>query len=171
MLRELLARSETHPAGTAMERATKTVAADSDVAVALDLAAARSAHWPLPAALLDVWPAGQRPWHVLWETPAALACSVQVTAPMRSELALACEGTTAADKVRAAVDELMPPAKEAVPALAVAMTESLRAGRMTTAVADQYKLLLDTSAAAISGATGTRARPSCGCAGTGRRAR
>ena len=149
LLRELIGRGEAQLASTAVERLLKSLAPDGDAAVVLDLGAARAARWKLPAAALDVWPSGRKPWRLLWEIPDGLGCSIQFAAPMRSELAMACEGVTAADKVRAAMDELMPAVKTSLPALVAALAESLQAGRLTAAVAERYKFLLDESATAM----------------------
>jgi hypothetical protein len=108
LLRALVARSEPRLASAAVERLLKTVSFDADAVLVLDLAAARAAHWRLPAAILDVWPAAGRAWHVLWEVPDGLGCAVQWSGPVRSQLALACDSERSAERVRAAVEELIP---------------------------------------------------------------
>jgi hypothetical protein len=149
LLRELIARGEAHLASTAVERLLKSLSPENDVAVVLDLGAARAARWKLPAASLDVWPAGRKAWHLLWEIPDGLACSAQFAAAMQSELALACEGATSADKVRSAMDELVPAVKASLPATIASLTENLQAGRLKAAAAERYKFLLDESTTAI----------------------
>lgn len=152
LLRVLIARSEVHLASVPLERLLKVVSTQGDATLLIDLSAARAARWKLPAALLDVWPAGRLPWHVLWETPEGLGCTVQWSESSRGELALVCEGETVAEKVRAAMDELTTAVKGALPGQVESLKGSLQAGRLTVAVADQYKFLLDEGLAALQAA-------------------
>ena len=69
LLRALAQRPAAHLESAPMDRLLAAVAPDADAMLLVDLAAARAAHWKLPTALLDVWPAQKRLWHDLWETP------------------------------------------------------------------------------------------------------
>jgi hypothetical protein len=148
-LRQLGPRTESHLESLPLDRLLKALGADADATLLVDLAAARAAHWQLPIALADVWPAGKRAWHTLWEIPEGLGCAVRWSQAQRSELALACEGETAADKVRAAVEELLPAVKAALPQQLETLKANFQAGQITAATAEQYKLLLDEGLAAM----------------------
>ena len=152
LLRGLVGRSEAHLASSPIDRLLKVIAPESDAVLLVDLAAARAVPWKLPASLLDVWPAGKRAWHAAWEIPEGLGVVVQWSEPVRSEVALVCEGDTVAEKVRAALDELIPAAKISLPKQVESLRESLQAGRLTAAVADPYKLLMDEGLAALQAA-------------------
>ncbi len=152
LLRGLGRRGEPHLESAPLDRLLGAFAPDADAMLLVDLAAARAAHRKLPTALLDVWPAGQRPWHVVWDVPEGLGCTLHWSEPLRSELALLCESETAADRVRAALDELLPAVKQLLPKQAAAVQESLRAGRLTVADAEPYKLLLEDATTALQAA-------------------
>jgi hypothetical protein len=143
LLRGLARRPEVHLESAPLDRLLNTFAPDADAVLLLDLGAARAARWNLPMSRLDVWPAGKRPWRVIWEVPDGLGLTVHWSEPLRSEVALVCEGETAAERVRAALDELVPAVKELLPKQAEALQESLRAGRLTAAAATPYRMLLD----------------------------
>jgi len=152
LLRHLAGRTDARLASASLERLLKTMAPAADFTFMLDLAAARKANWKLPTALWDFWPAGKQSWHVIWELPEGLGCAWQCTERLHGEVALVCEGETAAEKVRAAIDEFMPAAKKSVSAQIEAMPERLKAGQLTVAVAEQYELLLKQGLAALQAA-------------------
>lgn len=149
LLRELAGRTEPHFKSGPIQRLLKVIVPEGDVTLLVDLAAARKARWQLPVALLDVWPAGKRPWRNLWEIPEGLACGLQWSGALRSELALLCEGPSAAESVRAAMDELVPAVRNALPNQIEALRHNRQAGRVKAEAADQYKLLVDEAVAAI----------------------
>jgi hypothetical protein len=152
LLRSLAQRNEAHLESAPLDRLLNSFAPDADAMLLVDLAAARAAHWNLPSALLDVWPAGKRQWHALWDIPDGLGCSLHWSDPMRSEVAFACEGETAADKVRSALDELMPAIKQLIPKQIESLQRSLQAGRLTAAAAAPYSILLDDGQTALQAA-------------------
>jgi hypothetical protein len=152
LLRELAQRGEARLESQPLARLLRVVASESDGVLLVDLSAARAARWKLPGALLDVWPAGKRPWRLLWEIPEGLGCTVQWTGSPRSELALACAGETAAEKVRSALDELIPAARSALRGQVESLPASLREGRLRAETAEQYKSLLDDGVAALDAA-------------------
>jgi hypothetical protein len=143
LLREVIGRNEASLASTSLDRLLKKISPDGDVTFMVDLAAAKAAHWKLPVNLMDVWPAGRRAWHIAWETAEAISLTVQWSDPLRSELALVCEGETGADKAKAALDELVPAAKISLQGEIESIKSHLEAGKLTPASADQYKFLLD----------------------------
>lgn len=149
VLRELVSRTEPHLASAPVERLLKAVSPEADFTLVVDLAAARAARCKLPAALLDVWPAEKQPWHLVWESPEGLGLTVQWSGALKGEVALVCEGETAADKVRLALDDLVPAVKKSLPARIESLKASLQAGRFTAEVADQYKFLLDEGLAVL----------------------
>jgi hypothetical protein len=148
VLREIVARAEAHLESQPLGRLLRVVSSDSDAVLLVDLAAARAARWKAPAALWDVWPAGKRPWHVLCEVPDGLGLTVEWSGTPRTELALCCEEATA-KKVLAAVEELMPAAKDALRRQAEVVAENLRAGRLRPEMAEQYQAVLDNAVAAF----------------------
>ena len=143
LLRELIDRNETHFTSPPMERLLKVIPTEGDVTAMVDLGAARAAGWKLPVALLDVWPAGKSPWHIIWQSSEAVGWTLQGSDSLRSELAVVCEGETVAEKVRTAIDELVTAVKRALPRQIDSIRLSLEAGDITATTADQYKLLLD----------------------------
>ena len=149
VLRDIVARGEAHLESQPLGRLLRVVSSDSDAVLLVDLPAARAARWKLPTALWDVWPAGKRPWHVLCEVPDGLGLTVEWSGTPRTELALACEGAAAAEKVRSAVEELMPAARDALRRQVASLEGSLRAGRPRAEVAPQYKAVLDDALAAF----------------------
>jgi len=148
VLREIVARAEAHLESQPLGRLLRVVSSESDAVLLVDLAAARAARWKPPTTLWDVWPAGKRPWHVLCEKPDGLGFTVEWSGTPRTELALCCEEATA-KKVLAAVEELMPAAKDALRRQAEVVEENLRAGRLRTEIAEQYKAVLDNAVAAF----------------------
>ena len=152
LLRRLADRSEGRLKSVPIDRLLKATAPDADVTLLLDLAAARQAGWRLPASLMDVWPAGRDAWHVVWEVPEGLGFSFRRGTVGFSELALACEGETAADKVHTALDELLPAARTAAGAQRESLAGKLQAGRITAAGAAQYEILLSRGLTALQAA-------------------
>lgn len=149
LLRELADRAEPPPESAVVGRLLKGAMPEPDFFVLIDLAAAREAQWPLPISVWDLWSAGRDPWHVLWETPLGLGVWVRRTAPGRSEVGWVCEGETAALKVRAALDQLLPAARTALDGTVAALTKRLESGRITAQEADQYDFLLKRTRAAL----------------------
>jgi len=143
LLRGLARRSEAELESRPMAQLIETTMADVDLTVLIDLAAARKADWQLPGAVLDVWPSGSQPWHVIWEVPEGLGCTWKTSDRPQSEVALVCEGETAADQVQAAVGQLIEAAGESLMARLESLPEQLQSGQLTTAAANQYELLLN----------------------------
>lgn len=129
-------------------RLLQAAGTDADVTLLVDLGAAEAAGWELPTAVLDVWPGGRQPWHTLWELPEGIGCTLRWSDRLRSEVVLVCEGETAAQRVSAALDELVPAAGKAISGRLAELPERLEAGRMTAAAAQQYELLLKAGLAA-----------------------
>jgi len=142
LLRRLAGRREPKLESRPIRQLLKADTEDADAVVLVDLAAARAAAWRLPSTILDVWSAGKQPWHVVWEVPDGLGCTLKCSEGGHSELALVCEGETPAEQVRAAVGELMSAAGESLAAQIAALPERLQAGHITAAAAHQYELLL-----------------------------
>ena len=138
LLQALDARREIHLTSATFARLMKTATWDSQATLLVDLSAARDAGWQLPAQWLDVWPPGKQAWHVVCEMPVGLGCTVRWSDRSRIELALVCEGETAAEQVRAAVDGLIPAAGESLAAEIESLPAKLQAGELTAAAAQQY---------------------------------
>jgi len=152
LLGELAGRSEPSLHSQAVRRLLSALPLEADAMLLMDLAAARRAGWRLPAALLDVWPAAKGPWHVICEVPAGLGVSLRRGDRLEGRVALACEGPTAVEEVKAAVDELLPAAREALGARLESLPESLRAGEITAAAATQFEVVLADGLAAAEAA-------------------
>ena len=153
LLRGLLARDGEAPIESApIERLLKVTIPEADATLLVDLAAARQAKCSLPAGLMDVWPAGERPWHAIWEIPEGLGFAVRWSEPLQSTLALVCEGETSADKVRAALDELIPAVKNLLPAQRESLRSRIEEGKVAAAAAGQYQFLLEHGLAALQSA-------------------
>jgi hypothetical protein len=152
LLRQLAGRKEVRLESATIERLLPLAASDAELTVLVDLAAARKADWRLPTALLDVWPPGKQPWHVVWETSEGLGCRLLGSDRFRSELVLVCEGETAAEQVQTAVDELIPAAKNWLSAEVGAVSGRLKAGQMTATMAASYQSLLKDGVAAADAA-------------------
>ena len=82
-------------------RFLKAVTAEADLIGVCDVAAARQAGWLRPVSLLDVWPAGRKAWHTVWEAPQAIGAVFRRSPVVQSELALVCDSETTAQQVKA----------------------------------------------------------------------
>jgi hypothetical protein len=152
LLRELADRTSEQVSSIAMERFFKAVTAEADLVGVCDVAAARQAGWLRPVAMLDVWPAGRKVWHTVWEAPQAIGAVFRRGPAAQCELALVCDSETTAQQVKAAVAELLPAAKKSLDGQAESITKKLQAGRMSVQVADQFDALLKQGKSAL-GAT------------------
>jgi len=149
LLRELAARQEPQFNSAPVAQLLKTMAADSDAVLLVDLAAARSAGRKPPDSLFDVWPAGSQRWRVICGVPAGLGCTLHYASPLRAELALVCQGETAAENVGTAVGQLIRAAEHSLTAQRESIGVELQSGNLTAATAGQYELLLDEGIAAF----------------------
>jgi len=152
LLRHLAARHEADLKSTSLKKLLAVVPADADATLLIDLGAARAAKWKLPAALFDIWPAGKPSWHVLWELPTGLGCSLQFAERLHGELALVCGNESNAQRTLAALTALLPAAKEGVTAQIKQLGQRLKEGQMTAAAAEHYEVLLNHAAAALKAA-------------------
>jgi len=152
LLRPLAARSEPHLESKPVERLLRAAAPEAELLYLVDLGAARQAGWNLPLSTMDVWPAGQRPWHAIWEVPQGLGLALCRSDRLVGELALACDGETAALKVRDALAELARAAKDGLAAQEQSLTKNLEAGRLPVAAASAYQTLLGHAKTALEAA-------------------
>jgi hypothetical protein len=152
ILRHLGRRNEVHLQSKAVERLLPFSASDAELSLLMDLAAARRAGWKLPAAVLDVWPSGKQPWRTIWEISEGLACRLQGSDPLRSELVLLCQGETAAEKVEAALDELVPAARNWLATEVEGAAGGLEGGQSPPTRLADYQLLLAEGLAAAKAA-------------------
>jgi len=152
LLQELADRSEPALASLPVDRLFQSMSAEADAVVLVDLASARAAGWNLPTSLMDVWPAGREAWHVAWEVPQGLGVSIRTGRPGLSELALVCEGETAAQSVHAALGELVPAAATAMAGQMQSLAQRRESGRIAAPAAEQYEALLTGASAALGAA-------------------
>jgi hypothetical protein len=132
-----------------MERFLKAVPGPADLIGVCDMGAARQAGWSRPGSMLDVWPAGRKAWHTVWEAPQAVGVVFRRSPAVQTDLALVCDSETTAQQVKAAATELIPAAKKAAEARAETITKALQAGRMTVQVADQFDAFLKQGRSAL----------------------
>ena len=149
LLRELADRKEPRFESEAIERLFKTAAADAEILLMLDLAAARTTGWDRPATLLDVWPTGREPWHTLWQLPRGLGLTLYGSGQSATVVALVCDGDTAAEKARASLEQLVSAAKAGMDSRIASIGRRLQGGRLTVQSANQYELLLKRAKAAL----------------------
>ncbi len=123
--------------------------ADADLLLAIELGAARTAGWPLPTEWLDVWPEGKASWSLIWEMPVGLGVAYDGGDLSLVELALICDGHTAADKVRTALEQFSPQAKSVLAKRIDRMAASIAGGEITAADASRYEVALRGSLAAL----------------------
>jgi len=142
LLRKLSQRGGPAEVGLSMGRLAQAMAHDAVFALAVDVAAARAAGWQLPTNWMDVWPAGQRAWHAVWEMPEAIGLTIEPSQRMVGEVVLACESPSVAEKVHAALEELLPVACKAMAARLETIAARLREGGLTAAAADAYTQVL-----------------------------
>jgi len=152
LLRHLADRGEVKLLSSTIERLLKDFTPDADATLLLDLAAARAAGWKLPNTLFDAWSAGKDAWHTAWEIPVGLGCALRYASPLRSRLALVCESETGAQKVSAAMGELISAGRQSLAVQAASIGEDLRLGKLTAATAGQYELLLSECRSVLGGA-------------------
>ncbi len=149
LLGELATRSEPSLASLPIDRFLKSTPPDADAVALLDLSAAREAGWQLPISLLDVWPAGREPWHVVWEMPLGVALVCRHGGRAVTEIGLICEGETAAETVRGGLDQLIPAAQAVMEAQADSLNEKVGTGQITKTAAEPYQMLLSQGKTAL----------------------
>jgi hypothetical protein len=149
LLRQLAARGEPRLESAPLDRLLTAMSPDADAMLLLDLAAARKAKSQLPANLLDLWSAGKQSWHLLWELPEAMGCTLRYSDRIGAELALVCDSESASDRARLALTQLIPASKSALGAQIESIPEKLKAGLFTARVAEQYELLMKQASAAL----------------------
>lgn len=117
--------------------------------VLLDLEAARQAGWTRVAQWLDVWPAGREAWRTLWDLPLGIGLTVQPQQSPEGTAVAVCQGLSTAEKVRLAVEQLLPVAGSALGGLAEGVPAQVRVGRLPASLADQYEAFLRQGEAAL----------------------
>ena len=117
--------------------------------VLLDLEAARQAGWSRAVQWLDVWPAGREPWQTLWNLPQGIGLKVQPQEAPEGTAVVVCHGLSTAEKVRHAIEQLLPAAGSAIGGLASAIPGHVRAGRLPADLADRYEVFLKRGEAAL----------------------
>ncbi|MHC4405052.1 MAG: DUF1559 family PulG-like putative transporter, partial [Planctomycetota bacterium] len=152
LLRTLADRKRLQLESPAIDRLLEAAGPDVEAMALIDLAAARQLGWRMPDWCMDVWPAGKEAWHVVWTVPQGLGLWVRRGPGIVSEIGLQCEGETAAESVRAALDRLIPAARSGLKELAEGVGApgiDAAQGEVPLAVASEYKLLLNRALAAL----------------------
>ena len=142
LLAALAEASKVHLENESLGQLVDACALEADAALVLDLAAARKDAGRLPAALLEVWPAGRAAWPALSGKPQAMAVALQSGERQRWELGLACESEAAAQQVQAALEPLVPAAKTALEAQGPWLTAQRGTDRFPAEAANAYEQLL-----------------------------
>jgi len=152
LLRGLSDRSEPQFQSDVLAQLVKSASPAADFLILLDLVAAREAGWQLPASLWDIWPAGRASWHAVCGMPQGLGLAIRRSNPGQSELALVCDGESTAMKVRDALGQFVPAARNALGSNAASLSQRLQAGRITVREDGQYAVLLKQGQAALAAA-------------------
>ncbi len=148
LLRALANRNEAELPSGPVGHLLSVTPEDADLRLLVDLDAARRAGVRLPVDLFDVWPTGRQPWQTLWEMPDALGLSARWTEQLQTELALLCEGETAAEKVGKALEEFLQASKKALADQLATLPGQLAGGEFTVDVHKNYEALLKSTLAA-----------------------
>lgn len=149
LLRHLAHRGQPALASKPIERLCRAMSASPLLGLQVDLTAARALNWRVPEQWLDVWPAGRRAWRAAWENSEGFGCMLDPSEQLRTGLFFACEGTKTAERVRTAVDELMPQIRTAINARLESLAEKLRSNQAGPNSLDQYAVLLEEILAAV----------------------
>ncbi|NUQ65239.1 MAG: DUF1559 domain-containing protein [Pirellulales bacterium] len=142
LLRALASRAEIKLTSAAIAKLLESPGSDADAALLVDLAAAREAGWRLPESAMDVWPAGRVAWHLVWEMPQAVGLTCEAIDRSMVEVGLVCDGETAAQRVHAAVNELIPAARSGLDAQVQSVGQQVRDGRIPADAGAVYERLL-----------------------------
>jgi hypothetical protein len=153
LLRELADRPDFRLASRPVERLLRESSPGGDFVWLVDLAEARRSGRRLPGWVLDVWPAGRDAWHVLWEVPSGIGLLVGTAGGgVQSELALACEEESSTEKVRTALEKLLPAARQGLDDLARSLPDRLKPLDVPPAQAGAYESLRAHAKKALAGA-------------------
>lgn len=152
LLRALAQQNNTVLESRAIDRLLRAVVDEPSWGLWLDLTAARSANWSQPAAWLDPWPNLRRPWNATWEMADGLGVTVQAGDQLASEADVVCLGPTATERVRAALDELLPEARKGLATAAESLPKQLQEGRIGPDAAGHLGPLLQRAATTLAGA-------------------
>ena len=98
---------------------------------------------------MDVWPAGRDSWRTLWQLPRGLSLDLRGLGQWATVLTVVCEGDTAADKARAALEQLISAARTGIDSRIAALGAKPQAGRITVQAAERYEALLKQAQAAL----------------------
>lgn len=155
LLGQLTAESGLDREQTGLGRLLKQGAPEADFWLLLDLAGARAAGWGLPGALLDGWPEGKQAWDALWQTPQALGLWVRKEDhPKHWEAQLAWLGQQEgpAERVRAALDQLIPAMRKSVDCAPEVLVVRLPAAGRESGNPRQYEFAKPEAQAALAAA-------------------
>ncbi|MBN1910765.1 MAG: DUF1559 domain-containing protein [Pirellulales bacterium] len=154
MLEETAGRSEPHFVSPAIERmagllSPESEAAVADLAVLIDLAAARQAKWPLPIEALDVWPEGEKSWKTFWTVPDGLGLTVRCGATVQTDVDFVCPDTRATDAVKGALDQFVPAARAALVEKLKTLPELVEKKVLSQETAGRYQAVLQQALATL----------------------
>lgn len=126
----------------ALDRLLDILNAESQVLAAIDLRAVRSADvMPSWTPLVELWHVPRDDWQVVREMPLALGMEMHWAERLKTELYWECESETAAQQVHSSVDRCLATIAQTIASEQDLLTQNLQAGRITTAGANQLKLL------------------------------
>ncbi|HID78037.1 MAG TPA: DUF1559 domain-containing protein [Planctomycetaceae bacterium] len=97
-----------------MQQLMDSVTAADDLVFLVDAEAARRAGWEGPTRWGELWPEAREPWQVVWQTPTGYGIYCRSSGDWIVEVALACDGQTAASQLHSALDRLVPVARELI---------------------------------------------------------
>ena len=116
-------------------------AAGETVLAYLDLQSHRQAGRPLPQRLLDLWPDGKQPWHVIWDAPLDFCLAVENGARARIAWRYATESE--AQRAAAAAQELQRAAETATARLLASIDQRVKDGALKAEAAQAYTALVE----------------------------
>jgi hypothetical protein len=155
ILASLAALDAARPKNVALQRTLDLLDANSAALLAIDLAPLRSRNPLAIGSPPELWGVNRADWQLVIDMPSVMGLQLDLDTTLRTELALTCESKTVAEKVHAALDQVLASLEKTLAGETAALKTNLLALPMTTATADQVDLLLS------SGRTALAARESC----------
>lgn len=107
----------------------------------IDFEAHRQAGRPMPRRLLDLWPDGKQPWHVIWDAPLDFCLAVENGA--RAQLVLRYATESEAQRAAAAAQELQRAADGAAARLLASIDQRVKDGELKAEAAQAYTSLVE----------------------------
>ena len=145
-LTALGARTEPKLTSQALAEMLDVVPCDAELTMMVDLDAARRAGWRMPEWIMNVWPAGARPWQTLCRVPSGLGIDLKIDDhTMHSTIDLTTADESNAKAVLDAVERLTPLTKASLED----KVKLLAAAADRNGADDAYSMLLNEAVGAL----------------------